>query len=118
MATEGSFRRRSKATSDIPGASLADIAFLLLIFFMVTTRFPRDRERPIDWAEASTAKKIDEKAGKVTLIHEELVDLEMPAMTMVFVLGDAAMAEQLEVGKEIEFTADRVNGKLTVTALK
>jgi Cu/Ag efflux protein CusF len=42
----------------------------------------------------------------------------MPAMTMVFVLGDPAMAEQLEVGKEIEFTADRVNGKLTVTALK
>ncbi|OHC56213.1 MAG: hypothetical protein A3D16_18935 [Rhodobacterales bacterium RIFCSPHIGHO2_02_FULL_62_130] len=66
----------------------------------------------------ATVKKIDEKAGKVTLIHEELVDLEMPAMTMVFVLGDAAMAEQLEVGKEIEFTADRVNGKLTVTALK
>lgn len=66
----------------------------------------------------ATVKKIDEKAGKVTLIHEELVDLEMPAMTMVFVLGDPAMAEQLEVGKEIEFTADRVNGKLTVIALK
>ena len=65
-----------------------------------------------------TVKKIDEKAGKVTLIHEDLVDLEMPAMTMVFVLGDAAMLAQLEVGKEIEFTADRVNGKLTVTALK
>ena len=63
-------------------------------------------------------KKIDEKAGKVTLIHEELVDLEMPAMTMVFVLGDAAMLDQLEVGKDIEFTADRVNGKLTVTALR
>ncbi len=65
-----------------------------------------------------TVKKIDEKAGKVTLIHEELVDLGMPAMTMVFVLGDSAMLEQLEVGQEIEFTADRVNGKLTVTALR
>lgn len=65
-----------------------------------------------------TVKKIDEKAGKVTLIHEELVDLEMPAMTMVFVVGDPAMLAQLEVGKEIEFIADRVNGKLTVTALK
>ena len=41
-----------------------------------------------------TVKKIDEKAGKVTLIHEDLVDLEMPAMTMVFVLGDAAMLAQ------------------------
>ena len=65
-----------------------------------------------------TVKKIDEKAGKVTLIHEELVDLEMPAMTMVFVVGDPAMLAQLEVGKEIEFIADRVNGKLTVTDLR
>lgn len=65
-----------------------------------------------------TVKKIDEKAGKVTLIHEELVDLEMPAMTMVFVVGDPAILAQLEVGKEIEFTADRVDGKLTVTAVK
>jgi Cu/Ag efflux protein CusF len=65
-----------------------------------------------------TVKKIDEKAGKVTLIHEELVDLEMPAMTMVFVLADPAMVEQLAVGEEIEFVAERVNGKLTVTELR
>ena len=66
----------------------------------------------------STVKKIDLKAGKVTLIHEELVDLEMPAMTMVFVLADPSMAQQLTVGDEIEFVAERVNGKLTVTELR
>ncbi len=66
----------------------------------------------------ATVKKIDAKAGKVTLIHEELVDLEMPAMTMVFVLADPAMAQQLSVGDEIEFIAERVNGKLTVTTLR
>jgi Cu/Ag efflux protein CusF len=42
----------------------------------------------------------------------------MPAMTMVFVVGDPAMLAQLEVGEEIEFIADRVNGKLTVTELR
>lgn len=31
---------------------------------------------------------------------------------------DPAMLAQLEVGKEIEFIADRVNGKLTVTELQ
>ena len=66
----------------------------------------------------ATVKKIDLKAGKVTLIHEELVDLEMPAMTMVFVLADPSMAQQLTVGDEIEFVADRVNGTLTVTELR
>ncbi len=35
----GGFDRKSKASSEIPSSSLADIAFLLLIFFMVTTVF-------------------------------------------------------------------------------
>lgn len=65
MAMKGGFQKRSKASEDIPSSSLADIAFLLLIFFMVTTVFPRDRERPIEWAEAAAAKKIDEKAKNI-----------------------------------------------------
>ena len=55
------FQKRSKAQADIPGASLADMAFLLLIFFIVSTRFPRDQERPIEWTVASAAKRIDAK---------------------------------------------------------
>jgi len=63
-------------------------------------------------------KKIDEKAGKITIIHEELKNLDMPAMTMVFRIGDGIDAAKLKEGSDIEFTADRVNGKLTVTAVK
>lgn len=63
-------------------------------------------------------KKIDEKAGKVTIIHEELKNLEMPAMTMVFKIGDGVDAAKLKEGSDIEFVADRVNGKLTVTEVK
>ena len=65
MAMKGGFEKRSKASEEIPSSSLADIAFLLLIFFMVTTVFPRDRERKIDWAEAAAAKKTDEKAKNI-----------------------------------------------------
>lgn len=64
-----------------------------------------------------TVKKVDEKAGKVTIIHEELVDLEMPAMTMVF-RADGEMISRMSEGQEIEFIADRVNGKLTVVEMK
>ncbi|MGO4917602.1 copper-binding protein [Pseudogemmobacter sp. W21_MBD1_M6] len=65
-----------------------------------------------------TVKKIDEKAGKVTIIHEELVDLGMPAMTMVFRLANNEMLPKLSEGQNIEFVADRVKGKLTVVELK
>jgi biopolymer transport protein ExbD len=62
---KGGFQKRSKASEEIPSSSLADIAFLLLIFFMVTTVFPRDQERPIEWTEAAAAEKIDEKTKNI-----------------------------------------------------
>ncbi|SSC65160.1 copper-binding protein [Ciceribacter selenitireducens] len=65
-----------------------------------------------------TVKKIDTKAKKVTLIHEELKSLDMPAMTMVFRVEDPAILDKLKPGSDIEFVAERVNGKLMVTQLK
>ncbi len=65
MAKKGGFQKRSKASEEVPSSSLADIAFLLLIFFMVSTVFPSDRERPIDWAEAGAAQKTDEKKKNI-----------------------------------------------------
>ena len=65
-----------------------------------------------------TVKKIDLKGGKITIIHEELKNLEMPAMTMVFVVADEAMLEKVKEGQAIEFIADRVNGRITVTEIK
>jgi biopolymer transport protein ExbD len=67
----GGFERKSKASTEIPSSSLADIAFLLLIFFMVTTTFRTDRERPIEWAEAENTEKIDEKAKNILNIWVE-----------------------------------------------
>jgi Cu/Ag efflux protein CusF len=63
-------------------------------------------------------KKVDMKAQKVTIIHEPLVNLDMPAMTMVFRVADAAMLGKMPEGAEIGFVADRVEGKLTVVELK
>ena len=67
----GGFQKNSKASDEIPSSSLADIAFLLLIFFMVTTVFQNDRERPINWPEAEAAQKIDEKQKNILNIWME-----------------------------------------------
>ena len=40
MARSKGFSRKSGASSEIPSSSMADIAFLLLIFFIVSTTFP------------------------------------------------------------------------------
>lgn len=66
---------------------------------------------------AGKIKKVDTKAGKVTIIHGPLVNLDMPAMTMVF-RADETVIAKLSEGQSIEFVADRVKGKLTVTQVK
>jgi len=35
--------KKSKVSDEVPTSSMADIAFLLLIFFLVTTTFPKDK---------------------------------------------------------------------------
>lgn len=63
-------------------------------------------------------KKLDEKTNKVTIQHQELKNLGMPAMTMVFAVKDPSMLNKLKEGQSIEFVAERVNGKLSLVELK
>lgn len=69
--SKGGFERKSKTSQEIPSSSLADIAFLLLIFFMVTTVFRSDRQRPIEWPSAVAAQKIDEKKKNILNVWVE-----------------------------------------------
>ena len=72
MSIKGAgFERRSKASDEIPGSSLADIAFLLLIFFMVTTVFRKEAERPIEWPAAAATERIDEKRDDIMYVWLE-----------------------------------------------
>jgi len=67
----GGFQRKSKASDQIPSSSLADIAFLLLIFFMVTTVFRKETERNIEWPDAAATQQIDEKRQNIMYIWVE-----------------------------------------------
>jgi Cu/Ag efflux protein CusF len=62
--------------------------------------------------------KVDVKQKKITIKHEPLANLDMPAMTMVFVAGDDALLEKVKPGQAIEFVAERVNGRITVVEIK
>ena len=69
------------------------------------------------WTKASVMA-IDAEQGKITLKHEELVDLKMPAMTMVFAAADKAALAGLAEGDAVEFVAADENGKLMVKSIK
>jgi biopolymer transport protein ExbD len=51
------FEKNQKVENSVPTSSMADIAFLLLIFFMVTTIFKMEDGLPISLPRAETAQK-------------------------------------------------------------
>jgi biopolymer transport protein ExbD len=53
--------KKSKVSDEIPSSSMADIAFLLLIFFLVTTVFPKDKGLAIVLPEESETVEVNQK---------------------------------------------------------
>ena len=60
-------------------------------------------------------RKVDKPAGKITIKHGPLVNLDMPPMTMVFRAKDAALLDQVKPGDVIRFKAEKIDGNYTVT---
>ena len=63
-------------------------------------------------------RKIDADAGKVTLKHGPIVNLDMPGMTMVFRVVSPTLLAGLKVGDAVQFRVEKINGVYTVTSLK
>ena len=73
----------------------------------------------VDVAKAEgEVRKVDREAKKLTVRHGPIPNLEMPDMTMVFRVADPRMLEGLEAKQKVRFTADRIEGQLTVTSLE
>jgi Cu/Ag efflux protein CusF len=63
-------------------------------------------------------RRIDREQKKITLRHGEIKNLEMPAMSMVFNVRDAALLDKLAVGDKVRFRAEKVDGAFYVTAIE
>lgn len=70
-----------------------------------------------DMTEAEV-RKVDKEAKKVTLKHGPIKNLDMPGMTMVFQVRDAALFDKLAVGEKIKFSAAQLQGAFVVTGVE
>jgi Cu(I)/Ag(I) efflux system periplasmic protein CusF len=74
------------------------------------------------WAQGAPVdgevRKVDKEAGKMTIKHGPIPHLDMGAMTMVFRVKEPAMLDRLQVGDRIRFTAEKIGGAFTVTAVE
>lgn len=62
--------------------------------------------------------KVDEAAGKLTLKHGPIKNLDMDGMTMAFRVKDPAMLKTVRVGDQVKFEAERLDGTITVTKIE
>ena len=63
-------------------------------------------------------KKIDESAGKITLKHGPIKNLDMDGMTMVLRVKDPALLTKLKVGDKVQFEAERAPEGVTITKMQ
>ena len=70
-----------------------------------------------DLAEAEV-RTINKEAGKITLKHGEIKNLDMGAMTMVFQVTDKTMLDKVKEGDKVNFTAEKIRGQYTVTGIE
>lgn len=69
---------------------------------------------PADMTDGEV-RKIDREAGKLTLRHGEIRNLDMPGMTMVFQVKELALLDKVKVGDKVKFRAEKSDGRYLVT---
>lgn len=57
----------------------------------------------------------DARTGRATLRHGPIRNLDMPPMTMVFRVPDAALAARMQTGAKIRFKAEQQQGAYVLT---
>lgn len=86
-------KKRTKVSGEIPVASTADIAFLLLIFFLVSTTFPKDH---------GLAIVLPEPSEQVAVAPKDILHLVVQASGVVEVRrGESQQVQQVRA-QEIE----------------
>ncbi len=97
-------KRKQKVDAYIPSASMADIAFLLIIFFMVTTTFSVDKTNvslPVSFNRVDVPRDAAliavEKNGRIHFTSGEEMSRE------VLIVDLAAMASQIIVSDPAKY---------------
>ena len=63
-------------------------------------------------------RKVDKDTKKITIKHGEIKSLDMPGMTMLFLVKDPAMLDMVKPGDKVKFRAEKAGGSIMVTEIQ
>lgn len=72
----------------------------------------------VDVLTAGEITRVDARTGKLTIRHEEIKNLDMPPMTMVFALADSAKPVDFKVGDKVLFHVEERDSALIITRIQ
>lgn len=77
-------KKKSRVSDEIPSSSMADIAFLLLIFFLVTTVFPKDSGLAVVLPESAEEVQVSQRnILHLSVLPNGLVDVKRGESTQI-----------------------------------
>jgi Cu/Ag efflux protein CusF len=62
--------------------------------------------------------EVDQAAGTVTLDHEEIPNLQMAPMIMVYPVKNPGLLKGLKAGDKVKFEAEEINGQASVVEIE
>lgn len=83
-------RKKNRTSGEIPTSSMADIAFLLLIFFLVTTVFDEEKGLQVVLPEAQQEVQVSQR----NILHLTV----MPGGTVTVKRGESPLEQTVSVG--------------------
>ena len=109
-------------TTLVAAIVVAALAGALLVQGVQATQHQKPDAKAAQAAAAAMSdgeiRRVDKAAKKITVRHGPLVNLDMPAMTMVFQVKDEAMLDQVKVGDKVKFVAEKTDGAYTITRIE
>lgn len=111
----GIFGKKKRVESAIPSSSMADIAFLLLIFFMVSTVFRTEKGLRINLPQAEATEKLKKKRnirhvwvsrnGTISIDDNVVTSDYIPLIVGPEVVKNPALVVGLRADKDAPFQA-------------
>lgn len=62
--------------------------------------------------------KVDPASSKITIKHDQIPNIGLPAMTMSFNVSDVEMLNQFKAGDTVKFAIRKLDGALTIMSLE
>lgn len=104
------------------------LAIALVSTFLAAPAFPQDHSAHAmhSMSESAktaslsegTVKKLDKTKNRVSIAHGPIANLDMPPMTMTFVVVKPATLTKVKVGDKVRFQAEERKDDLSITHLE